>query len=500
MTNLDDLFPERRKTLLQIVNKIKDFSFEKTNEYDNVENVLLVQGGYGTGKTFFAKKLNDYLLGEGIDSVYFSAWENDYVNQPFVVISRVILKEIFKNKNIVKNAEKFISDKLKKIMNYIISKDFNIKLGTGPLEVDTNISLQEIINAIKDQKDPIAEFKDDLSTLINKLKNKKLVLIVDELDRCRPDYAMKVLEIIKHFFDIDGLIIIVLSNIKALNNSVKSLYNFENNNNEESYLTKFFVDKVILNPINYEKFIVDTLSKRLKIGKESLQEENVAFNSLYVLKNSLVKLSKQNNITCRELNLIIKKVCEFYKIRGSSKYNDWEYIANQIFINSNNIIIHKDLTKLQTNINNCLYNDIKQYCNYKYNVLNRKTTMIVNPIHDYYMQNKIWSQSKEKVNIIFFCFPNILELYSFNTNYTTIKTLKEYFEKAKKRDELLESDFSNNYPEKVKELKTLLQPYDLEVKNFNDKYGVLDDLSEEDIIKEKEEVDNIIKSILMLNN
>ena len=208
--DLDDLFPERRKTLLQIVNKIKDFSFEKTNEYDNVENVLLVQGGYGTGKTFFAKKLNDYLLGEGVDSVYFSVWEKDYVNQPFVVISENILKEIFKNKNIVKKVENFITDKFKKIMDYVISKDFNVKLGTGPLEVDTNISLQEIINAIKDQKDPIAEFKDDLSTLINKLKNKKLVLIVDELDRCRPDYAMKVLEIIKHFFDIDGLIVIVL--------------------------------------------------------------------------------------------------------------------------------------------------------------------------------------------------------------------------------------------------------------------------------------------------
>lgn len=498
--DLDDLFPERRKTLLQIVNKIKDFSFEKTNEYDNVENVLLVQGGYGTGKTFFAKKLNDYLLGEGVDSVYFSAWERDYVNQPFVVISRVILKEIFKNKNIVKNAEKFISDKFKKIMNYIISKDFNIKLGTGPLEVDTNISLQEIINAIKDQKDPIAEFKDDLSTLINKLKNKKLVLIVDELDRCRPDYAMKVLEIIKHFFDIDGLIVIILSNIKALNNSVKSLYNFENNNNEESYLTKFFVDKVILNPINYEKFIVDTLSQKLKIDKEDLQKENIAFNSLYILKNSLVKLSQANNITCRELNLIIKKVCEFYKIRENSKYNDWEYIVNQIFINSNNIIIYKDLTRLQTNINNCIYNNITQYCNYKHDVLNHKTMMITNPIHDYYMQNKIWSQSKEKSNIIFFCFPNILELYSFNTNYIPIQTLKEYFEKAQKRDKLLEGDFFSNFPHKINELKHLLQPYDLKVKEFNDKYGDLDDLKEEDIVKEKEEVDNIIKSILILNN
>lgn len=126
--------------------------------------------------------------------------------------------------------------------------------------------------------------------------------------------------------------------------------------------------------------------------------------------------------------------------------------------------------------------------------------MIANPIHDYYMQNKIWSQSKEKSNIIFFCFPNILELYSFNTNYIPIQTLKEYFEKAQKRDKLLEGDFFSNFPHKINELKHLLQPYDLKVKEFNDKYGDLDDLKEEDIIKEKEEIDNIIKSILMLNN
>lgn len=488
--DLDDLFPERRKTLLQIVNKIKHFSFEKTNEYDNVENVLLVQGGYGTGKTFFAKKLNDCLLGEGVDSVYFSAWEKDYVNQPFVVISRVILKEIFKNKNIVKNAEKFISDKFKKIMNYIISKDFNIKLGTGPLEVDTNISLQEIINAIKDQKDPIAEFKDDLSTLINKLKNKKLVLIVDELDRCRPDYAMKVLEIIKHFFDIDGLIVIVLSNIKALNNSVKSLYNFENNNNEESYLTKFFVDKVILNPINYEKFIVDTLSQKLKINKKNLQEENTVFNSLYILKNSLVNLSKQNNITCRELNLIIKKVCEFYKIRKNNKYNDWQYIVDILFNTANHIIINKE--RLYTD-NSSFYSNIKNYCENKNKILNPG---------NFYKQssNDYITFFRNDANIIFFCFPNILELYSFNTNYIPIQTSKEYFEKAKKRDEMLETDPYERHESEVNKLKELLQPYDLDVKKFNDKYGDLDDLKEEDIIKEKEEVDNIIKSILMLNN
>ena len=475
--DLDDLFPERQKTLLQIVNKIRDFSFEKTNEYDNVENVLLVQGDYGTGKTFFAKKLNDYLLGEDIDSVYFSAWEKDYANDVFANIS-INFYKYFAEKN-------KISANFKKALNR--AYDFVKIIG----DLTTNSNLSKLLEFFeKDKKDPIVEFKDELSKTINKLENKKLVLIVDELDRCRPDYAMKVLEIIKHFFDIDGLIVIVLSNIKALNNSVKSLYNFENNNNEESYLTKFFVDKVILNPINYEKFIVDTLSQKLKIDKKNLQEENTAFNSFYVLKNSLVKLSQANNITCRELNLIIKKVCEFYKIRGNSKYNDWQYIVDILFNTANHIIINKE--RLYTD-NSSFYGNIKNYCEHKDKILNPG---------NFYKQssNDYITLFRNDADIIFFCFKDILCYFFDIINYTPIQTLKEYLEKAQKRDEILESDFYEKCEGEVNRIKKLLEPYDSDVKNFNDKYGDLDDLKEEDIIKEKEEIDNIIKSILMLNN
>lgn len=475
--DLDDLFPERRKTLLQIVNKIKDFSFEKTNKYDNVENVLLVQGGYGTGKTFFAKKLNDYLLGEGVDSVYFSAWEKDYVNDVFANIS-INFYKYFAEKN-------KISANFKEILNN--AYDFVKIIG----DLTTNSNLSKLLEFFeKDQKDPIADFKEELVKLINELENKKLVLIVDELDRCRPDYAMKVLEIIKHFFDIDGLIVIVLSNIKALNNSVKSLYNFENNNNEESYLTKFFVDKVILNPINYEKFIVDTLSQKLKINKKNLQEENTAFNSFYVLKNSLVKLSQENNITCRELNLIIKKVCEFYKIRKNNKYNDWQYIVDILFNTANHIIINKE--RLYTD-NSSFYNNIKRYSEQKDKILN-PGNFYKQSINDYV------TLFRNDANIIFFCFKDILCYFFYITNYTPIQTLKEYFEKAQKRDEILESDFYEKCEGEVNRIKKLLEPYDSDVKNFNDKYGDLDDLKEEDIVKEKEKIDNIIKSILMLNN
>ena len=107
---LDDLFPERRELLLKLVDRIKDFSFEKTSGYDVVENVLLVQGGYGTGKTFFAKKLNDYLLGDGVDSVYFSAWEKDYVNDVFANISINFYKYFAEKNKISANFKEILNN------------------------------------------------------------------------------------------------------------------------------------------------------------------------------------------------------------------------------------------------------------------------------------------------------------------------------------------------------------------------------------------------------
>ncbi|MGJ8628553.1 MAG: KAP family P-loop NTPase fold protein [Sulfitobacter sp.] len=53
---------------------------------------------------------------------------------------------------------------------------------------------------------------------------KKLVIIVDELDRCRPDYALSLLEIIKHFFDVPHVHFVLGANMRELQNSVSARY------------------------------------------------------------------------------------------------------------------------------------------------------------------------------------------------------------------------------------------------------------------------------------
>jgi predicted KAP-like P-loop ATPase len=61
--------------------------------------------------------------------------------------------------------------------------------------------------------------------------------MVDELDRCRPDYAIRVLERIKHFFDISGIVFIIGMDRNQLCHSICGLYGERFNSSE--YLKKF---------------------------------------------------------------------------------------------------------------------------------------------------------------------------------------------------------------------------------------------------------------------
>ena len=85
------------------------------------------------------------------------------------------------------------------------------------------------------------EFKDTLTEVVSKIltkTEKPLVLFIDELDRCRPTYAIEVLERIKHLFEVYGLKIVIACDIVQLSESVKSIYG--SNFNALGYLQRFF--------------------------------------------------------------------------------------------------------------------------------------------------------------------------------------------------------------------------------------------------------------------
>lgn len=91
-----------------------------------------------------------------------------------------------------------------------------------------------------------------------------MVFIIDELDRCRPDYAIKTLEVIKHFFNIPNINFIIGVDRKQIESTVKVLYGANIDNNCDEYLRKFIDQDFYLPYIKNEKYIEKLCEDYLK--------------------------------------------------------------------------------------------------------------------------------------------------------------------------------------------------------------------------------------------
>ena len=301
--------------------------------------VLLLEDNFGMGKTHFSTRFAYYLRNCDIDTIYFSAWENDYIEQPFVSFSSEIIK-YFQQKSLTKKLKDKFGDVSKSIYalvsNLLKSTSISASVNIGFTKADCSIDMEKVICSVEDfiqcfvkKDDYLINFKKLLKSFIEYLPNHKLVIIIDELDRCRPDYAMKTLEIIKHFFDIEGLFIIVPTNQKSLKNAVKALYGIDDNDNKnaESYINKFFTDKLDLYKPDYLKIVKEkinekTLKTLIESGKITLGND---YKSLSVLQNNLAKFGAGFKLTLREVNHAAD--CAIYLCSHIQKKLDCEYLA-----------------------------------------------------------------------------------------------------------------------------------------------------------------------------
>ena len=101
---------------------------------------------------------------------------------------------------------------------------------------------EERLSRYTDVQESIHKFRKSLTgmsaSLATSTGGKPLVIIIDELDRCRPTYAIELLEITKHLFSVDHIIFILATNKSALAHSVKALYGYEFD--AAGYLHRFF--------------------------------------------------------------------------------------------------------------------------------------------------------------------------------------------------------------------------------------------------------------------
>ncbi|MDR3706340.1 MAG: P-loop NTPase fold protein [Paludibacteraceae bacterium] len=196
--------------------------------------VLALDSKWGTGKTTFVKMWKKELEKEpkSYKTIYFNAWENDFANEPLTALlgelNSIVGEKGEKYNSLVKKSVVIAKSVLPALAKGIASKYLNtdtvLDVIEKSLEATTEILEKEVDNYIEKKKN-LVTFKTELEEYIKETcNNKPLIFFIDELDRCRPDYAVEVLEKVKHFFSVEGIVFVLSIDKIQLSHSVQGYY------------------------------------------------------------------------------------------------------------------------------------------------------------------------------------------------------------------------------------------------------------------------------------
>ena len=211
---------------------------------------LAVDAEWGDGKTVFIRMLEAHLAERGFRCVSFSAWECDFCDEP---LAPLIAKIGGKLRTDDATGDKILDGgtRLLGLLRHLKGAAFLVPDPAVQTLAGVGAALEAVLQVFKRDKGKkekhlwmrdyrdywkaLEEFKDSLRKAAP--KDRPLVVFIDELDRCRPDFAVNALERVKHVFDVPSLVFVMAVNRRELANVVKSFYGCGDG---EKYLEKFF--------------------------------------------------------------------------------------------------------------------------------------------------------------------------------------------------------------------------------------------------------------------
>ena len=229
--------------------------------YGDNTGTIILDGPWGTGKTTFLKMLVEQLRNhvEGSERmliIEMNAWENDAFREPIEYISEKIREGLKNHKKTLlpKRWQQWlfipwIVDILLKLSDIpFLSSIFTPGFHEFLASLQAIHAMVKLLSRIGESKNYHArileDLKKDLKKEAIKLWNSKvhegprrILVIIDELDRCRPDYAIRFLETMKHVFEVSHVTFLLAVDKAQLIHSLKGVYG--SNFDAEKYLERF---------------------------------------------------------------------------------------------------------------------------------------------------------------------------------------------------------------------------------------------------------------------
>lgn len=318
----------------------KSFGDGLTRLITNVDDPLVIalDGQWGSGKTTFLRMWAGELRKEEFPVVFFDAFAHDYMSDAFTALAGQIIALAEKKKKSEGPQTIEFVDKATRVGKILLrsSLKIGIKAATlGALSGDdvegvakdaigdiakeaSNLEdkyIGELLTKQTEEKEAIEGFKAALRLLSGSLANeasdtknnlkptkKPLVFIIDELDRCRPDFALSLMERIKHFFATNGVYFVVGVYYPQICSSVRLCYGQDVD--ADYYLQKFFQIKL---DINSDSTYGSSAEEYIKfLTKEHGLETHDFKNHI---EGMLLMAAKKRRLSLRTLERIMSNIC-----------------------------------------------------------------------------------------------------------------------------------------------------------------------------------------------
>jgi len=252
--------------------------------------VISIDAAWGDGKTTFIQLWRHQLeLDEKFIPVYYDAFAHDFSSNPFISISATI-HECLKNAGISSTSKEENKEQVRNLAKAGKKLAINLlaagashgasALTAGLVSADTiaktfgdaakNVT-EEVFSATSldpyslysDQENLIGKYKDLMKEILSQDgNNRKVIVFIDELDRCRPDFSVEVIEKLKHLFEIQNVFFIISFNRKQMLKTIKSVYGVDEDD-AEVYFQKFIHVETRLPSIDYNEIDKDRVHQHL---------------------------------------------------------------------------------------------------------------------------------------------------------------------------------------------------------------------------------------------
>ena len=308
---------------------------------------MVIDGGWGTGKTEFCQKLIRLMQQQHPDyqPIYIDAFRSDHSGEPLLALLAEIIKTCTPPKDsdeklieehkdrirkitkaagflmktvakaavghVLKQNTDDLAEELQQIMNNDQEADSLAETVTDAAATIASHTIDATVEALLKEQ---IEAEKNLETLKACLKelaaDKPIILFIDELDRCRPDYAVDMLEVIKHVFDVENVKVVLVTNTKQLRAAINHRYGMEVD--AQKYLDKFLKYSFALPDKVVAKFEKERTSVSFLHFKKLMQTSHMkkVISDLMIednrIMNFISNMIRQKNISLRETERLVQ--------------------------------------------------------------------------------------------------------------------------------------------------------------------------------------------------